>query len=266
MATGGAETAMKSVIAQLGERQQMSSKGVLSPSERPSPAAKPQPVVAKKPAVNAKPPASGIKPGNKRPPITAHKPACTVQPGTPTDLPGPPRQKPTVAPKSPAAATTPSVSAVDNEDDPVLKNREEGAVPVPPWQSLVRKKNAPPTPTKNQTISVTQTRNGADRQFSVGSSTSYDAKQTADCNQQPDDSELSAAAKMRTLKQAFEGASQEGGQSVGTSGAGGTLKKVLLIFTQQIQRTRSGSSIVYALWSRVSSIAQITGELVPFVL
>jgi len=258
MANNGSGTAMKSVIAQLGERQQLQTSKVAA-NDRPSRAAvKPLPAGKKpigtgspgpngrvpvKPAPStAKPtvpaPQSATSSSNKRPPITAQKSSDMSQPAAALSgqkqLLTPSRLKPTVPAKSPvvspSSVSTPSVSESGDE-----------ATTSPPWQNLVmKKKNAPPTPVKKResATSVTQTTaietaSYADVEVTVDSSTVDDSRQMQDSEQSStEDPGSSAVAKVHSLKQVFEGASHSAAAETSqsnkraSSGRGGTLKKI----------------------------------------
>lgn len=231
--SGGAETAMKNVIAQLGERQHLSSN--VTSSGRPSTAAtKPAPPVKKPietggpspghvavkptpPPLTAKPSFPAVQPAapaNKRPPVTARKPSDTSLPGTGlTEHLGHSRLKPTVAGKSPMNSPSSSVSTSS-----AAESVEETTSSAPPWQNMVRKKNVPTTPARRQaeTSSVTQTTTSVAKtansyvedQSTDGSTTSaYDGKQSHDSEStSTEDATSSVAARVRGLKEAFEAA------------------------------------------------------------
>jgi len=162
MANGSA--AMKSVIAQLGERQQLTSKITPTASDRPSPVAGGvKPLPSKKPTtaatasalpagarVAAKPhgmpstdPDSPVVTTSRRPPITAQKPFSCKRPtsssrqstGTTSDD----VLKPA---KSPVVTSPPSAAEFTGDE----------ASSAPPWQKdFVKRRNGPPpTPAKKQ--------------------------------------------------------------------------------------------------------------------
>ena len=257
---------MKNVIAQLGERQQFAS-NLAASNNCPSPAAvKPQPA-SKKPtgagaaaagrvplkptvaATTAKPPVSAVKPTSppnaRPPPITAQKPTTAGASRQPVAalvdqaelLRSSSRLKPTVAVKSKVAGAS-SPSTLSPGSSPSSQPGDDEAAAVPPWQSLVRKKNVPPTPAvKKQasTSGVTQTTalqppSDSDVQFSpVDTSSADDVQQSHDSQQSSAEGATnSVAAKVRSLKQTFEGVSAEVEQSSKTTSSGrcGTLKKV----------------------------------------
>jgi len=172
MANGG-NAAMKSVIAQLGQRQQLASSKLVASSGRPSPATKPQPADGKPTTGNGVPRArrvpttaarstaaadsdvqSAPSPAASRPPATARKPTATSPAvAGQTELLGAARLKPAVARKPPAAAAVVGRCADEPGED------EISAAPVPPWkQELVKRKNVSPTPgaRKQATTSVVQ--------------------------------------------------------------------------------------------------------------
>ena len=242
--TGGG-TAMKSVIAQLGERQQLASK--VASSDRPSPAStKPSPA-GKKPTqagapgprrVALKPPPSTNKPtvpdlqpappSNKRLPVTAQKPSGMPQPASAsagqTENLSPSRLKPTIAAKPPAA----SLSSVSTP--PVSESGDE-ACPVPPWQNL-RKKNVPPTPMKKRasassvTQTTGQTASSDDVEFRVGSSVADDSESYDSEQSTAEDRGSSVAAKVRSLKKAFEGPSRDAAEEANKTASSGRGSKI----------------------------------------
>jgi len=236
MATDGA--AMRSVIAQLGERQQIASR--IGAGDRPSPGVKPQPT-GKKPTGAAVSQSLGREPRKSltssagdaasKPPITALKPSGRATTGTPQPgaaltgvaaIPGPAMLRPTAAAKSPATARASTTSPPESADD---------AGPVPPWQNLVKKKNGPPTPGKRQTpagaVTVKTSNDAAEVQpRTVSPSTDSDDVRPQSATEDP---EIAAVSNVRSRKQAFEGASRSVADALepsrrGSGNRGGTLK------------------------------------------
>jgi len=218
------DTAMKSVIAQLGERQQLISKNAVN--DRPSTAAvKPLPAGKKptgtgtpsSPRIPAKQPPSATKrtvsalqspspDSNKRLPVQSgmSQPAAAL--AGQTELLGASRLKPTIAAKpqvgGPSSTSTPSASESADE-----------VSQVPPWQNLVRKKNVPPVPVKKTAPATSVTLTTAstpDVEFGVGSPAVDDSEQSQNLAKDP-----RSSVKVRSLKLAFEGASHDAAADVG---------------------------------------------------
>ena len=216
------ETAMKSVIAQLGERQQLISKNAVN--DRPSTAAvKPLPAGKKptgtvapgSPRIPAKQPPSATKPtvsalqspspnSNKRLPVQSGMSQPAAASADQTELLCPSRLKPTIAAKPQVSG--PSSTSSQSADE---------VGPVPPWQNLVRKKNVPPVAVKRtapaSSATPTTTSTPADVEFGVGSPAVDDSEQSHNLAKDP---RSSASIKVRSLKLAFEGASHDAAADV----------------------------------------------------